>query len=979
MTTDSRPTATARQEALLRAARSRARNRPAAEPPAGTPAAGTGPVPLSHAQRRMWLMDRLRLGGALYSVPFATRVGGPLDVDTLAAALTALVSRHEILRTRYGHHEGEPFQQVEAPAPVPVATTDAVGDGTDQLAREAARPFDLAAGPALRVLVLRHAEHDHTVLLTLHHIAVDGGSLETVAAELAELYAAAREGRQDRLEPAPQYAEFARREQESAGRLAEGLEHWARRLAGATPVSLPGPARADDGSARTGPDAARTGPGPAGGTGRTHTVPLPDGVLPGLRTLARERSTTLFTVVLAASFAALHRATGENDLLIGCASSHRTGTAMRGLVGLCVNTLPVRVDLSGDPGFLTLVDRVKEALLMAQEHRDVPFDLIVERLGAAARNADGMPLVRVTADVLREPTVLRLPGTTAAAVDIDLGTTKFDLSFGVEETTTPACLVQHSATALDAGAGARLADGFAHLLSAVAADPQLTLARLPVQPAAAAPGAAPRTAEELLRAHPDVADAVVLEFTDRPPLAWAVPRGVAGAGAHQLRAHLRSALAPSAVPAAVTLLDALPLTPGGTVDTGRLPGLPAPALSPPPSVQPFDTGRARTVLGAFAELLGQEPAPDDDFFALGGHSLMAVQLAERLRGRLLLPLTGLDIMERRTPRALNALLDTRQSERDAAGVATPRPARRSASTREGTVLVTGGTGGVGSFVLRELARLGRPVRALARPESAHRVAADGVEVYEGDLSDLDSLRAACSGVDAVIHAACTFTRPEVDIAAMRVLVDAWRRGPFVFVSSVDAYGEPSSAEVPEGAAPHGRLTPYGLAKVGCERLLMRAAGTEGRGGASAVRSPLVWGAHDRLREQLRWGATGTLFQAALAGEPLVLPDPAAGAHPWYGPAWVHGDALARALAGCLDEPVHGVANAISGHVSWSDLAAELTRLLGSTSTIRFAPDAERDLDHHWHYRADRLATVLKRQDDQDWRTVLAAMTAPPRG
>ncbi|MGW7416122.1 NAD-dependent epimerase/dehydratase family protein, partial [Streptomyces sp. NPDC054863] len=356
-----------------------------------------------------------------------------------------------------------------------------------------------------------------------------------------------------------------------------------------------------------------------------------------------------------------------------------------------------------------------------------------------------------------------------------------------------------------------------------------------------------------------------------------------------------------------------------------------------------------------------------------------VQLAERLRTGLELPLTGLDIMESRTPRALLTLLDTRAAARDAAPTAAPvvRSVKRRV-TKPGTVLVTGGTGGVGAFVLRELAALGRPVLALARPESAHLVAGDGVEVLAGDLSDLEGLRDAVAGADAVIHAACTFTRPEVDVAAMRAMVEAWNSGPFVFVSSVDAYGHPADAQVAEEAPSRQPLSPYGQAKVDCECILLQAAGTGGRGGASAVRSPLVWGPHDRLRDQLRWGATGLLYQAARNSTPITLPSPGTAGHEWYGAPWVHAAALARAVTACLDTPVHGVANAVSGHVGWPELTDELRRLLGSDSTVRSGAEVHPDLDHHWHYRAERLASALRPRpgEGEDFRTVLAEMVTP---
>ncbi|MDH2392483.1 NAD-dependent epimerase/dehydratase family protein, partial [Streptomyces sp. HNM0663] len=400
---------------------------------------------------------------------------------------------------------------------------------------------------------------------------------------------------------------------------------------------------------------------------------------------------------------------------------------------------------------------------------------------------------------------------------------------------------------------------------------------------------------------------------------------------------------------------------------------PGPAGAADPAARP-DGGRTAAVQAVFGELLGERTGPDGDFFVLGGHSLLAVRLAETLRERLRLPLTGLDVMEHRTPRALAALLDQRARQRTATGTATataPAPTRRAAARPGGAVLVTGGTGGVGAFVMKELAARGRPVRALARPESAHLVAAEGVEVVEGDLADPDSLRAAAEGTAGIIHAACTFTAPDVDRAAMQALLDGWRRGNFVFVSSIDAYGRPTVEEVAEGAVSQEPLSPYGRGKLDCERMLAQAAGAGGRGGASSVRAPVVWGAHDRLRDQLRWGATGELFQAARAGEPIPLPQGG-----WYGTPWVHAAALARTLVTCAETPAHGVVNAIGGHVSWAEAATELARLLGGAGRVVPAADpASSPFRQRWRYRAEALAEELVERPGEDWRSVLAAMLA----
>ncbi|MCX5308191.1 NAD-dependent epimerase/dehydratase family protein [Streptomyces sp. NBC_00160] len=452
-----------------------------------------------------------------------------------------------------------------------------------------------------------------------------------------------------------------------------------------------------------------------------------------------------------------------------------------------------------------------------------------------------------------------------------------------------------------------------------------------------------------------------------PPLAYAVLSDSVGTSGHELLGLLRRSLAPEAVPATVTLLDALPRTTAGPLDHARLPGLPEPSAPGAPSGP-----TAEAVTETFTGVLGVAPSPDDDFFALGGHSLKAVQLAERLRTDLGLPLTGLDVLQARTPRALTALLDERAAQQSAAKTAS-RPAPRSRDVRPGTVLVTGATGGVGAFVVRELVAQGRPVLALARPESAHLIATEGVDVIEGDLSDLAGLRDAVAQADAVVHAACTFTRHDIDRAAMETMVAAWQRGPFVFVSSVDAYGRPATDRVAEEAPSHEPVSPYGRTKLDCEAMLLRAAGTEGRGGASAVRSPIVWGAHDRLREQLRWGAIGTLYQAARQGHPIDLPRPGTDGHDWYGAAWVHAAALARAVVACLDRPVHGVANACSGHVSWHDLAQDLTELLDTGAQSRTTDAVAQDLDHRWHYDSARLARPLRPRPGEDRRTVLAEM------
>lgn len=911
------------------------------------PADPNEPAPLTHAQRRMWLMDQLSPDTDRYNVPFATRIRGPLDLSALGRALTALVRRHAILRTRYFvTGDGEPRQQATATTPVRLDVLDHPGDDATALLRVlAAQPFDLATGPVLRAAVVRHAPEDHTVLLTFHHIAVDGASIALISEQLAGLYRDALDGNPgargvpaEAAYPAPQYADFARREHQTASAPSRSLDYWAAHLAEAVPVTLPRPAH---------------GAG-ANGTAILH-APLSPETLQGLRGAATARRTTLFTVVLAAAYAALLEVTGQEDLVIGCASANRERPELRELIGLCVNTLPLRADLAGVQDFGTALTRVHEVLLSAQEHREAPLDAIVDGLGAHARDSDGTALVTVSAELLRPAEALRLPGTTGETVEVDLGTAKFPLGLCVEESSNdaaaPCALVHYDRSRLCPEAAQALLGSFTRVLTSAALDPATSLVRPRT--------ASPHPAEAYALSRPEVAEASLVGEGTEDSTLYVVPSRTGGLDPGRLRIALRTRLLPPLVTPAVTVVDALP---------GPLPSGTAAALGSSASVPP--SGPA--VCAAFAELLGQEVWPEDDFFVLGGHSLLAVRLAEQLRRRFSLPLTGLDVMQQRTPRALADLLDVRSSERAAVVRCGPRP------RADGSVLLTGATGGVGAFILRELLAQGRPVRALARPESAHLLPGESVEIVEGDLANPATLRSALSGTSSIIHAACTFTSPEVDRAAMRTILDAWQDGTFVFISSIDAYGQPDTADVREDTTPHGPHSPYGQTKLDCEGMLLTAAGRAGRGGASVIRAPLVWGAHPRLREQLRWGATGLLYQAALAGLPIPLPAAHPDGNEPISTPWVHAAALARAATSCVDHPLGGRGNAVSGHVSWRDLAAELSLLLGTpgaSGSIRSQLDPALPVHlHRRRYRAGQLSALLAPRPDEGWRSTLATMT-----
>ena len=246
------------------------------------------------------------------------------------------------------------------------------------------------------------------------------------------------------------------------------------------------------------------------------------------------------------------------------------------------------------------------------------------------------------------------------------------------------------------------------------------------------------------------------------------------------------------------------------------------------------------------------------------------------------------------------------------------------------ILVTGGTGQTGQFVIQELRRRRRAVRVLARPQSAAQVSEPGVEVALGDLGDRDSLRRAMAGVSGVVHTACTFSDSRIDAAAMQALLDAWRAGPFLFISSLDVYGVVEGGPIGEEHPLADHLGEYARGKIVCERLLSEAAARSGRSDYAMLRAPYIWAPHPKARRMV-------MNQRVLEGRPLILPGITEAEWAEYRDVWIDVRDLAWVVAECLDRPPGGPLNVLSGHYSWHDLYAELIRLTGSPSSIIHRP------------------------------------------
>ncbi|MFF7163702.1 amino acid adenylation domain-containing protein [Streptomyces sp. NPDC008086] len=387
--------------------------------------ADTDRLPLSYAQSRMWLLQQLDPASPAYNVCLAIRLRGPLDAPALRTALQGLVDRHEVLRTRYpAAEDGTPEQIVDAGAELEYATADLRGLPEEEQDRQAsdlartasATPFDLAAHHPLRTLLIQRAEQDHTLVLTVHHIAWDGGTFNVLSRDLTALYRAATGGSATLEQPPLQYGDFAHWQHTTwtDERLAGHLDHWRTALTPAPrPLALP-------------TDAPRPIRPTAHGDRRFHAF-APD-VTERLTTFARNAGVTPFMVLFAGLAALLHRTTGATDIPIGSAVMNRDLPGLEELIGNFGNTLALRADLEGDPGFAELVERVRQLCTDGYAHQDMPFDRLVERLMPERQPGRAVyfdVMLLFLTQGLEGP---QLPGVIAEWETVHNDTTQFDLS-----------------------------------------------------------------------------------------------------------------------------------------------------------------------------------------------------------------------------------------------------------------------------------------------------------------------------------------------------------------------------------------------------------------------------------------------------------------------------------------------------------------------------------------------------------------------
>jgi amino acid adenylation domain-containing protein len=430
-------------------------------------------LPASFAQQRLWFLDQFEGAGAVYNVPFATRLRGQLDVAALKRALNVLAERHESLRTTFTLVGDVPHQLIRSPEPLPLKLIDLRGApgaerrGLEVVVEQAREPFDLCAGDLARALLVKLGEEDHILSLTLHHIITDAWSMGVLNRELSTLYAGFLEGREVQLPELPiQYADYAVWQQRwmQSGGLDQQLAYWKEQLAGA-PALLQLPS-----------DQPR--PAMQSFNGATVSLLLAQETLARVRALGQREGATLFMTLLAAFAVLLSRYSGQEDLVIASPVANRGRVELEGVIGFLVNTLALRIDVEGEPSFSELVRRVREVVLGAFANQDLPFEKLVEELNPD-RHLSHAPVAQVLFVLGTGPSPLELPGLTTGRLVQQRGTAKFDLSFFAAETSEGLRLALEYCTDLfEEATAVRMLEHYGVLLEAALADPARPVGQL---------------------------------------------------------------------------------------------------------------------------------------------------------------------------------------------------------------------------------------------------------------------------------------------------------------------------------------------------------------------------------------------------------------------------------------------------------------------------------------------------------------------
>lgn len=439
----------------------------------------TGPTPLSYAQERLWFLGQLGLVGVAYNVPVAVRLSGALREPALEQSFEELVRRHESLRTRFVTQDGVPYQIVEAPGAVGLQRVDLshIIDSQEKerqlrelMRHEQLHQFDLCEGSPWRAVLIKLGASDHALVLTMHHIVVDGWSLEILLNELSVLYAASVRGQPSPLsEPTLQYADYAtwHRQWLQEEVMRDQLSYWVERLREApSQLQLP---------------TDRPRPALESFKGAALSFDLPATLSRALKKLGRTEEATLFMVILTAYSVLLSRWSGQRDIVVGSPIAGRRHREVEGVIGLFVNMLALRIEVAAKLTFRQLLGRVKAVTLGAYAHQDLPFEALVKEL-RPDRDLARQPIIQVVLALENyQEEGIELPEITATRIDRECVNTHFDLTLYLSETRgSISGLFEYATDLFDRLTIERMAGHLQTLLEAIVINPDGLVDQLPL-------------------------------------------------------------------------------------------------------------------------------------------------------------------------------------------------------------------------------------------------------------------------------------------------------------------------------------------------------------------------------------------------------------------------------------------------------------------------------------------------------------------
>jgi len=438
----------------------------------------TNVFPLSYSQQRLWILDQIEPNSPLYNIPTAMRITGELDINILTRSFNEIIKRHEILRTTFQSQDGEPVQVIHPEIEITIPIIDLQSIPPEkreatalQEARKVARqPFNLSTGPLIKVHLYRLDHQHHIIMLNIHHIIADGWSIGILLQELAALYNSLSEGKPSGLPDLPlQYADYAawQRKWLRGARLEKQLAYWQKQLGGDLPVlQLP-------------TDYPR--PAVQSSKGGSLTFKLAATELVALKRLSQQEDATLFMTLLAAFLTVLYRYTNQEDICVGTPIANRKRAELEGMIGFFVNTLVLRTDLSQEPSFRQLVQRVRDVTLGAYENQDIPFEMLVDRL-QPEREMSYSPFFQVMFAFQNAPVAsLKLRDVTLAPLEVHSGTAKFDLTMTLgEENGQLYGALEYNSDLFSAETMERFLKHFRTLLNGVLAEPDQSIATIPM-------------------------------------------------------------------------------------------------------------------------------------------------------------------------------------------------------------------------------------------------------------------------------------------------------------------------------------------------------------------------------------------------------------------------------------------------------------------------------------------------------------------